>query len=200
MTRWAFEDRERALEEAFFKKKEEELLKGQKKSTHDIEMQKKLEQLVESTTGEHNQELVKHLLQIGVRPESWAAISLIPLIEVAWSDGAIEDEEVEAILDSSHKNGIKKGSEAHLLLERWLGERPGEEFFQTWSEYMHALSSRISHEKWMNLRNDIMERTRLIAECAGSLLGLGSLTPGEEDALAKIEAVFDHSSPESESR
>jgi 2-hydroxy-3-keto-5-methylthiopentenyl-1-phosphate phosphatase len=186
MSKWIFEDREKALEEAFFKRKEDQLLDQLRQKDSEKQIREKLFEVV----GAKNEELVDHLVHIGIRPETWAAMALIPLIQIAWADGSIEEKEREAILDAAHKNGVEKGNPAHSLLEEWLKEAPEEEFFQTWVDYMKVLAKKLTVEKWSHLRDDILERTRLVSEAAGGILGWHSMSSSEEEVYKKIQLVF----------
>jgi hypothetical protein len=186
MSKWIFEDREKALEEAFFKRKEDQLLDRLRQKDSEKEVREKLFEVV----GSKNEELVEHLVHIGIRPETWTAMALIPLIQMAWADGSVEKEERAAILDAAHQHGIEKGTPSYELLEHWLMELPTEEFFQTWVDYMHVLEKKLTVEKWNHLRDDILERTRLVSEAAGGILGWHSTSSNEEEVLEKIAQVF----------
>src|SRR4051812_21322438 len=116
MTKWMIFEREHALEEMFFRKKEAELLARLRKEDEGKKVKEKLAEM----SGIHNTEILTHLIEIGIRPETFAAITLIPLIEVAWSAHDITKEEREAILSAASDFGVKAGTPPYRLLESWL--------------------------------------------------------------------------------
>ena len=50
------------------------------------------------------------LVALGLRGNTIAALSLVPLIQVAWADGTIQDNERTAILQGAHGKGLEEGT------------------------------------------------------------------------------------------
>src|SRR5687767_14362149 len=96
--------------------------------------------LEDSFFRERDQQLLKNLVKAGVRADTLAALTLIPLVEVAWADGAVSADEREAVLKAAAENGVKQGSASYELLARWLAERPDVRVIASWKEYVHALA------------------------------------------------------------
>ena len=64
------------------------------------------------------------LVELGLKPNTIAALSLVPLIEVAWADGEIQDNERTAILQGAHGKGLEEGTDGYELLQTWLKGKP----------------------------------------------------------------------------
>ena len=79
----SIEERGKALEEAFFAKKNKELLQQVKQ---DLDSAKQREAL-KTATGIAEDEVLDKILAIGVNAESLAAMSIAPMVLVAWADG-----------------------------------------------------------------------------------------------------------------
>src|SRR3954468_6960514 len=67
------------------------------------------------------------LVGLGLRANTIAALSLVPLIQVAWADGTVQDNERTAILQGAHGRGLEQGSAGYELLQSWLKKQPGGE-------------------------------------------------------------------------
>src|SRR6185436_4385506 len=80
--------------------------------------------------------VLDQLVALGLRSNTIAALSLVPLIQVAWADGAIQDNERTAILQGAHGKGLEEGSDGYELLQRWLERQPGDELFTAWEAYI----------------------------------------------------------------
>jgi uncharacterized membrane protein YebE (DUF533 family) len=52
-------------------------------------------------------------------PELLATLVVVPLVEIAWADGHVHDNEKDAILSAADAIGVGKGSIDYDLLERY---------------------------------------------------------------------------------
>src|SRR5438046_4515608 len=130
-----FKQREIALEEAFFKERDRQLLEKMRSELSAMEEKSK----VAHVTGIVEDHVLSSLVQAGVRAETLAATMLIPLVEVAWCDGSVAPEERDAVLNAAVSEGIHPDSAAYALLKRWLDERPDPQIVAAWKEYVHEL-------------------------------------------------------------
>jgi hypothetical protein len=123
--------------------------------------------------------------------ETVAAISLTPLVEVAWADGKLDSKERTAVLKAASDYGLKKTDVSYLLLQGRLGERPGQELLETWKAYVKLLSKALDKDTLSTLRGEIMARARQVAEASGGILGLGAKVSKVELAvLDDLEQAF----------
>ena len=135
-----------------------------------------------------NESVLRELLELGVRSEIVTALSLIPIIEVAWADGALAGKEREAVVDAARKNGIE---DAQSVLKEWLKNKPNPRLMSAWKAYMQGLCEVLSRESIAGLKADILRNAKVVAEASGSFLGLGDpVSPSELDAIDRIASLF----------
>lgn len=179
-------DRRKALEDSFFAKENRKLLERMRAER---EKANAVEALARQTRIKDTAVLEK-MVELGIDPATWAALSLVPLVEVAWADGEVQSKEREAVLAAAAEQGIAQGSSSHQLLESWLAQRPDASLFATWGEYSVELASQLSPAEKRALREDLSQRARRIAETAGGFLGVGRVSEAEERVLAELEKPF----------
>ena len=85
----------RSLEDAFFQQQDRELLACKTRLAKLAETKEALA----SVSGIKSDAVLQHLVDMNVRPETLAALSAIPLVEVVWADGHVDDKERKVVLD-----------------------------------------------------------------------------------------------------
>ena len=179
--------RQKALEDSFFAKESEKLRRelAEKKA-----MQTKRDALFEAS-GIIDDAVLEHLIALDIGSDTLVALSLVPLVEVAWADGNVDDKERQAILAAAEAAGLEKEGASGELLNRWLAEKPDRELLATWKEYVSALSKSLSGERRDALKQGLLRRARAVAEASGGVLGLGSkVSKSEQAVLDEFEQVF----------
>jgi len=179
-------DRKKALEESFFAKQNAALLEKMRSKR---EKQARAEELARGSEIA-DPALLDELVELGLDAASWAALSLVPLVEVAWADGAIEPRERDAILAAAAQQGIAPGSPSRALLESWLVTRPQPALFAAWGEYATTLAAKLGDAERAKLRREIVERARKVAQSAGGMLGIARTSEAEKRVLAALEKPF----------
>jgi hypothetical protein len=180
------EERGRALENQFFDKENKAKIAAMKEK---LEAQQTREEL-RKASGMSDDAVLDKLVELGLRANTIAALSLVPLIAVAWADGEIQDNERTAILQGAHGKGLEQGTDGYDLLQTWLKARPSDELFEAWESYIKALASQLNEEQNRLLKNQIVGFAKMVATAAGGLLGFGKVSGSEEKALQRIEAAF----------
>ncbi len=181
-------DRKKALEDSFFAKQNAALLERMR---GDREAQATREGL-QRASGLSDPEVLARLVELGIAPETWSAISLVPLVEVAWANGQVEEKERIAVLSGAEANGVIAGSPAYELLEGWLARRPDARLLATWGEFTVALCARLGATERASLKKNVLGRAREVAAAAGGFLGLGNkISPEEEVVLEQLAKAFD---------
>lgn len=186
MSEVTLQDRERALENEFYEKENQDKLARMKRK---LDTQASKEEL-RKASGMTDDAVLDQLAALGLRGNTIAALSLAPLIQVAWADGAIQDNERTAILQGAHGKGLEEGSDGYELLQSWLARPPGDELFIAWEAYIKALASQLNDEQNRLLKNQIVGFAKLVATAAGGILGFGKVSAAEEKVLHRIEAAF----------
>lgn len=180
-------DRQQALEDRFFSEANRAALERLRTVRQRAEAR---EQLAE-VAGLKDWKSLDRLADLGVRAETWIALTLVPLIEVAWADGRIDPEERAAILAAATRDGIAPGAPAHELLESWLAARPGAELLASWEDLAQALCARFEPPERGALRDAVMGRALRVAEAAGGFLDFGDPVCVEERAvMARLDKAF----------
>jgi len=181
-------ERGKALEEAFFKKQHEQQLAKIRLQQEQAEAR---ESLAAASGITDDTALLDRLAALGIRAETLAALTLIPLVEVAWADGKMDARERDAILRGAESSGIEPGSPSYGLLEIWTKDRPAPELVDSWKAYIGALASELSADQKWHLEEKLVGRARAVAEAAGGFLGLGRKVSAEEErVLGELERAF----------
>jgi hypothetical protein len=182
------DSRRRALEEKFFQR--EKTLQLRKLQT-EVERREAAEALGKAS-GVTSMAVLEHLVTIGISVDTMIALSLIPLIEVAWADGEMQDAERDAILRAAEKEGVEAKSPAFDLLKGWLKRKPTKDLLEVWIGYVQALTAELTEADRQALKAEVMGRAWQVADAAGGFLGLGNRISDEESKmLARLDRAFD---------
>ena len=187
MAEVTLEERGRALEDQFFEKENKEKLAAMKDK---MDSQRSREDL-RKASGMSDDAVLDRLVSLGLRSNTIAALSLVPLIQVAWADGEIQDNERTAILQGAHGKGLEQGTDGYELLQTWLKKKPDGELFVAWEAYIKALTGQLNEEQNRLLKNQIVGFAKMVASSAGGILGFGKVSGTEEKILGRIETAFD---------
>lgn len=191
MSRDTLKDRGQALEEEFFHRLQEQQL-GALRAELD---RKATREELRASCGIADEAVLDQLVGLGVSGATMAALSMIPLVTVAWADGDVHARERDAVLKAAHERGVDEKSAAHSLLAGWLSRRPSSQLFDVWAAYSRALAATLVPTQRSQLREQIVGMAREVAQSAGGFLGVGKIGKEEEAALASIEAVFADQAP-----
>ena len=177
----------KALEDAFFAKRDAEKLAALRaKLAKEAEVAE-----LAAAIGIEDPGILEQLHALDIGSDTLAALALVPLVEVAWADGELDDKERAAILQAAQEEGAKAGGPAMELLETWLTARPGPDLRAAWFEYVRAFCARLSPESRAALQEDLLSRTRRVAEATGGFLGFGRrVSPSEQQVLDDLLGAF----------
>lgn len=186
MTRDSLDERRGALEDEFFHKESQQKLAAMKEK---LETQATRDEL-RKVSGMTDDDILDKLVTLGLSGKTVAALSLVPLIYVAWADGSIQDNERDAILHGAAGKGLESGSPGYELLSSWLAKKPDDSLFDAWEGYIGSLIAQLNDEQTRLLKKQVLNFASLVAGSAGGFLGVGKVSGSEEKALARIEAAF----------
>ena len=180
-------DRRKALEEEFFAKHNRQLLQQLRQTT----AARAQTEALAAASGITDAAVLDQLVALGLSSETLAALSLVPLVEVAWADGSLEAKEQSALLAAAEQTGLSKNSASYQLLEGWLRERPSPKLLETWKAYVAVLSNTLNDQAKHALKQDLLGRARSVAEAAGGFLGLGRrISSAEQAVLTELEQAL----------
>ena len=177
----------RALEDSFFVNENARILQELRESAALEEKKKEFREYLNI----ENEEVLDALISLEVEPETLVAFTLVPLVEVAWADGEIQEKERDAIIKAAIERGVEKGSPTCNLLENWLQTPPDPQLLETWRGYIEELLSSLGERSRAHLKSGTMGRARAIAEAAGGFLGVASISAAEKKMLEELEWAFE---------
>jgi hypothetical protein len=180
------EEQRRRLEDTFFLEKDKVLIE----QLRTMKKMRETKTALAEVSGIKNDAVLEKLLALQIRPETLAALSLVPLVEVAWADGSVSKEEEAAVLRAAESIGVKKGNIDHPLLKEWLMVKPPSTLLEAWDHYIAGLCEKLSTSEIAALKADILGHARSVAEASGGLLGIGAVSKEEKEVLKKMEASF----------
>jgi len=179
--------RARDLEEEFFYQRNQELIHKLRERGKTEEGRRRLGQV----TGIADEAVLNALFDAGIQAETLVALTLAPLVQVAWADPIIDSAECDEILKAAQAAGVSKETTCYRLLSDWLQQKPGPKLFVVWEQYIAELKKVLEPEKLQQLKNDIMGRARGIAKATGGFLGIGKISDAEAAVLKEVEQAFD---------
>jgi hypothetical protein len=182
----AFEARGRALEEAFFKQRDQQLIDKLRGELESFEESRKLAHV----SGIVQETVLMDLVKAGIKAETLAAVTTIPMVEVAWCDGAVSPAERTAVLNAAVKMGVKPGAAPYEVLERWLIDRPDSRIVAAWKEYVRELAKLMPKETIDAMHKNVLDRCVRVAEAAGGFVGIHRISKIEQATIDDFANVF----------
>ncbi|MBN1655710.1 MAG: hypothetical protein JXA30_18235 [Deltaproteobacteria bacterium] len=176
----------RTLEDAFFLEKDKILIER----LRSLKKMAETKEALAKASGISNDAILTRLVELQIKPEIVAALATVPLVEVAWADGSIDDAERKAVLTHANAQGIMPGSTEYELLERWLTHKPERRLLEAWQTYVEGLCEMLTAEERRLLRDELMHATRKTAEASGGFLGVGRVSKKEQQILDKLNGSF----------
>lgn len=177
-------DRRKALEESFFTRENEKL----REALREKEEMKKKEQALSDVSGIKDEAVLAHLVSLDIRSDTLTALTMVPLVQVAWADGEVDEKERSAILAAAEQVGVHKGSPSANLLADWLKFKPDREILRAWREYVDALSATLPADEAEKLRKSLLSLSLAVAEASGGVLGFGhKVSAAEKAVLEELE-------------
>ena len=179
--------RGRALEEAFFHARDQQLLDELKRRYSAEEA----ERILEKAIGIADELSVKAVSHTEAGVQVLTAMALMPLVEVAWCDGEVTPEEHQAILRAAAEFHIAPDSVIYKLLQSWLQHRPSPESLQAWKHYVRAICATLEPQTIAKMKEGVVGRAEKIARAAGGFLGFGSkISAKEQECLDQLAECF----------
>lgn len=178
----AFKNRCRSLENAFFSDLDQKLMRELQDKLSAEEAVKKLK----DQSGISDQAALRALHELGITSQALSAFRVFPLIAVAWADGDADQQEVTAVRMIAQRH-LAKGSEAALLLERWLTEKPSPEMLATWESCAEVV---LASPQSNSLKSQLIEEINEVARASGGVLGFAAKTKSESDVIARVKRAL----------
>jgi hypothetical protein len=175
-----------SLAESFFAKRDKELLQKLKEELSNSDDRTALK----AASGIEDDAVLQGLVDQVITPESLTAVSLIPLVTVAWADREMSAAEKSAILKAAADAGVTADSAAYSVVEGWLQTRPELELLEAWKNYVDSIKSKLDPAATGQLKHSVMTRSKEVAKASGGYLGLSKVSSAEQAAIDDLEAAF----------
>lgn len=129
------------------------------------------------------------LQQLGLDEQTFRAVTLLPLVEVAWADGRIQANERNFIAEVALGNGLVEGPSYDKVME-WLQQRPSAEYFTLGRKLLVKLAFRrkgLGGDVPEHALDNVVDMCVVVAESAGGLFGmLWKVSSSERHAIQRI--------------
>ncbi len=177
----------KSLVDAFYHAQDQQLLAEFRRRMEHMDRRAQLA----AACGIHDEAVLDRLIELNIGPETLAAMTVVPLVQVAWADGKVQAEERQAILAAAQESGVKSHHGHYPMLEYWLEQKPTQQMLEAWEHYIQALCKRLSAEEIAELKRNVMALAHKVAQSAGGILGLGNkISKAERDVLEELEKAF----------
>ncbi len=137
-------------------------------------------------------ELIAELHALGLDADSFRAVALLPLVEVAWADQSVQAQERKSILLIARGHDLLEGRAADVV-KSWLEVRPSDEAFARGRRVLATLAHRktgLGADMPVHVTDTIVDLCAVVAESAGGLFGVFFTVSAEERRA--IKRITDH--------
>jgi hypothetical protein len=176
----------RTMEDLFYFEKDQRLLEARKA----LEQMKETKENLSKVSGIQNEAMLDKLIALDIRPETLATLFAIPLVEVAWADGEMQEQERDALFKYAEKAGLRKKNLDPKIMMAWLKQKPDPALMTAWVHYIQSLCRQLSESERQTLKEEVMTDARSIAQAAGGFLGFGKQSEEERKVLSQLESAF----------
>jgi hypothetical protein len=177
-----------SLEDSFFQKQDQELLDYLRAQSQETEVRHQLQTIA----GIEDSTVLAALERIGITPESMTALTLLPLVRMAWADAKVQGAELEAILQAAREEGLTYETPGYKLLDGWLIHGPDQKVLEAWWNYARALTRELDEASLAAVRDATLGRARRIAAASGGILGLvHKISDNEQLVLDDLARAFE---------
>ncbi|HEU4956788.1 MAG TPA: hypothetical protein VFT40_04075 [Sphingomicrobium sp.] len=181
-----FKERGNANEAAYFRQQDAKLIET-------LRERAPLDQIA-AALGEklqvENPELLERVRKLGLTVETAPALFLTPLVQVAWVDGSVSDQEVEAVLRLAQARGIELNSPVASQLMEWLKNRPSDAVFDAGLEVIKYSFAVLPEGEREDRIKKVVEACHEVASASGGglakVLGLGSSVSTIEASMLDV--------------
>ena len=140
-------------------------------------------------TQELDVRILKALNTLGLNEHNYKAVCLLPLVEVAWADGGIQEQERKLILDIARGHELLRAEE-EAIVEGWLTHKPDEEHYELGRKLLVKLAFRkrgLGAKLPERAVESVVDFCSLVAESAGGLFDTyWTVSPSERKAIRGI--------------
>jgi len=186
MTTDILQVRERALEYEFCHKIDEELWRKLRERVNSDNRRRALA----VATGIKDERVLDELVASEINGETIMALSLFPLVWIAWADGHIEPDERAAILASAEAAGLVRESASYHMIEVWLDHRPKSILQTAWKDYVHYLAKTMPPAVFQAFKKNALRRAHELADSICFRYGFHHVESVQDAILDQLVETF----------
>jgi len=176
----------RSREDDYFRRKDRELVEKLRRASEASAAR----QALETSSGIHDPAMLQELEALGFTPDTVSLLPLIPVVQMAWAEGGVSDDERALILQFARQRGIAAGSPADAQLALWLAERPSQDVFARATRLIGAMLDHPAGQGGLTV-GDLLHRCEEIAAASGGILGFGRISAEERSLLRRIQTALE---------
>jgi len=176
----------RSREEEYFRRKDRELVEKLRKAGEASAARAALE----ASSGIHDPAMLQELEVLGFTPETVRLLPIVPIVQMAWVEGGVSNDERALIVQFARERGVEAGSAADQQLQHWLAERPSEDVFSRATRLIRAVLDHPEGQNTVLSVDDLVHRCEEIAAASGGILGFGKISSEERALLGRIQSAL----------
>jgi hypothetical protein len=175
-----FAERERALEDDYFRKKDLELIEKMKQAAAAERARREMG----ARTGISDPAMLQELQDLGFTPETVVLLPLVPVVQMAWAEGGITERERQLVISLARGRGITPDSLPDRQLALWMARRPDPSVFTHATRLIRAMLTSGGHHDIS--ADDVVKYCETIALASGGFLGIGAISHEERVLLKSV--------------
>jgi hypothetical protein len=127
-------------------------------------------------------------MEMGLLPEEYAYLLLLPVFGVAWADGKVQAQEVRKLVSSANSFSSLGINEQHPIVEKWLKEPLSQADLESGLDFLRDLSV---HEDFGEITvarlEEVVRLCHEVAKSAGGVLGIAAVSGAEKKVINALE-------------
>ncbi|MEP7343814.1 MAG: hypothetical protein ABI877_01045 [Gemmatimonadaceae bacterium] len=181
-----------AEEERYFKALDAELMGAQR----EVQAARASRDALAGVVGSNDEVVLADLTALGFTANTASLVPLLPLLQVAWSEGHVTAEEREVILSLARERGIVPESIADTQLLSWLSDRPHDATFQSGLQVLARIFATRPSGASSVILDELFGNCARVAAASGGFMGLTSNTSSRETrVIDRIKQVLLDANP-----
>ena len=145
------------------------------RAAHQAAEDKRRREAEELARREAERERLRQMLSdMGLQGPDYRLLLILPLFQVAWSDGELSRNEAQIILDAARANHLLGAGDDHPIIEHWMGSAAPAGYFEAGCETLAQLASSRDYPDITPAQiAQVLVMCRQIANATGGFMGLG---------------------------
>tara|TARA_B100001250_G_scaffold378950_1_gene369180 strand:+ start:231 stop:842 length:612 start_codon:yes stop_codon:yes gene_type:complete len=141
---------------------------------------------IKAETGVADDAVLARLAELGITSEMVPVLHLVPLFDVAWADGEVQDGERVLLNEAATATGITEGP-ARALFEKMLSEPPDAKLVAASMAFISSLLHVLPEGEAEAAKNNLIDLSLRVADACGGVFGLwGRIEESERSALNRV--------------